>query len=115
MEPNYPNYKEEGLKYDQNKLRYDLLPMEAIEPIIEILMFGAKKYEAYNWTKGIRYSRIFGALMRHLWAWWRGETNDPESGKNHLAHAGCCLFFLLSYSVRSMKQFDDRPTYTKKE
>jgi hypothetical protein len=106
---------DEGTKHDQGKMRWDLLPAESVEQVIEILMFGAEKYEPYNWAKGIKYSRVFAACMRHLWAWWRGETVDPESGKNHLAHACCCLFFLLSYSVRNMKQLDDRPGYYKKE
>jgi len=103
-----------GKKFDQDKLRWDLFPAESIEPIIQVLMFGAEKYDAYNWTKGIAYSRLFAALMRHMWAWWRGETNDSETGLNHLAHAGCCLLFLLSYT-QNQPEFDDRPEHYKKE
>jgi hypothetical protein len=40
---------------------------------------------------------FFAALLRHLFAWWRGEELDPESGLSHLAHAGCCLMFLMEY------------------
>lgn len=75
-------------------------------------MFGEKKYDAYNWTKGIKYRRVYSALLRHLWAWWRGDTFDKETGLNHLAHAMCCLMFLLHYSWNSehYAEFDDRPT-----
>jgi hypothetical protein len=76
--------------------------------ISEVMTFGAKKYSAWNWAKGMAYSRLFGALMRHLWAWWKGQDNDPETGKSHLAHAGCCLMMLNG--MRHQKpELDDRP------
>jgi hypothetical protein len=104
----------EGLKDDQNKLRWDLFPAESAEQIIKVLMFGATKYDPWNWSKGIKFTRLFAAMMRHMWSWYRRQTNDPETGLNHLAHAACTLVFLLSYSTRSEKfqqQFDDRPNY----
>jgi hypothetical protein len=98
----------EGTKFDENKVRYDLIPPEALHEIARVLTFGANKYAPRNWEKGISYGRVFGALMRHLWSWWRGETLDPETGITHLAHAGCCLFFLLTYEARGMHTWDDR-------
>lgn len=100
----------EGTKYDQNKVPYDLLSSEFLEGVAQVLAYGANKYEPWNWAKGIKYSRVFSAMMRHLWAFWRGETNDPESGLHHLWHAGCCLMFLAHYQdypTRYM-DFDDR-------
>jgi hypothetical protein len=44
-------------------------------------------------------------MQRHLWAWKEGEQNDPESGKNHLAHALCCLMFLYEHDI--MYSVDD--------
>lgn len=96
------------MKYDSGKLRYDLVPPEALEEITRVLGFGATKYADRNWENGINYGRVFGACMRHLWAWWRGEDNDSETGISHLAHAGCCIFFLLTYTKRDMGRFDDR-------
>ncbi len=100
----------EGTKYDQDKTPYDLLSVEFMEGIAEVLKFGAKKYEPHNWAKGIRYSRVFSALMRHLWDWWRGERLDPETNLHHLFHAGCCLMFLAHYESRRRRYriFDDR-------
>ena len=85
-----------GRKFDQDKPRWDLLPWDEVEEIVEILTFGSEKYEDNNWqhVKGSKW-RYFGALCRHTFAWWRGETLDKESGKSHLAHAGCCLLFLM--------------------
>lgn len=98
----------EGTKYDQGKPAMGLLAPEMLFGVSEILAFGAEKYAARNWEKGISYTRVFGGLMRHLWAWWGGEQLDPESGKSHLFHAGCCLMFLIAYEARGMKEFDDR-------
>jgi hypothetical protein len=43
-----------------------------------------------------------------MWAYWKGEDNDPETGLSHLAHAMCCVMFLLSYHLRKVGT-DDRP------
>lgn len=98
-----------GLKFDDGKLPLELPPYDAIREIAKVLQFGAKKYGANNWRKGLSYSRLFGALMRHLWAWWLGEDKDPETGFSHLAHAGCCLLFLLHFVLRNAP--DNRKEY----
>lgn len=63
-----------------------------------------------NWEQGISYCRIFAALMRHCWAYFRGEENDPDDGLHHMAHAAWNCMTLLAYSMRGMESFDDRPT-----
>ena len=30
---------------------------------------------------------------------WQGEQTDSESGKHHLAHAVCCLMFLMWFDL----------------
>lgn len=97
----------EGRKDDGDKTPWDLLPSDAVEEILKVLAFGAKKYDRRNWEKGMAWSRPFAALMRHMWAWQRGEGTDPETGLSHLAHAGCCILFLLAYERRKIGK-DDR-------
>lgn len=99
-----------GVKLDADKTRYDLLPPEALEGISQVLTKASSgKYKPRNWEKGISYGRVFSAMMRHLWAWWRGEKYDPEWGFSHLWHAGCCLMFLITYEARNMGgEWDDR-------
>jgi len=89
-----------GRKFDGGKLQYGLLPPLALKATVEILTFGAEKYEPDNW-KHVPDSkrRYFDALQRHLWAWKEGEKLDSESGKNHLAHALCCLMFLYEHDT----------------
>lgn len=100
--------KIEGTKYDSGKIRLELLPPEFLESVADILTFGASKYGDRNWEKGMAWSRPFGALMRHMWAWFRGEDCDPETGKSHLWHAGCNIAFLITYEERQIGH-DDRP------
>lgn len=97
-----------GVKFDDGKIRYDLLPPEFLEATADILAFGANKYGERNWEKGMNWSRAFAALMRHMWAWWRGQNVDEETRKSHLWHAACCLAFLITYEQRDIGK-DDRP------
>ena len=103
-----------GKKLDSEKIRYELLPPEALEGTAKILTFGAKKYGDRNWEDGIEFSRVYGALQRHLIAWWGGEDTDTESGESHLHHAGCNIAFLQSFVVRKQKELDNRPRRNKK-
>lgn len=105
--PPTPIVVTEGKKYDQGKVPMGLLPWEALQQVAGILAFGATKYGKHNWRAGMNWTRNSDAALRHIYAWVSGETMDPESGFNHLAHAACCLLFLLSYSVTG-KGLDDR-------
>jgi hypothetical protein len=86
----------EGTKYDVNKIRYSLLPIKEIESVVEVLEYGANKYEVDNWQKVDKArQRYYDALMRHVTAWKKGELKDDESNLSHLAHAACNALFLL--------------------
>ncbi len=91
---------ETGKKNDLGKTRYDLVPPLALEEYAKVLTFGAEKYAPDNW----RYvpdanDRYFAAAQRHIWAYKRGEIVDQESGLSHLAHAICCLVFILEVDL----------------
>lgn len=98
-----------GVKFDSDKPRLDLVPAEALFALGKVLGYGATKYAARNWEKGITYSRVYAAALRHILAWWSGEDIDPESGLPHLWHALTNIVFLTTYTRRDMKEFDDRP------
>lgn len=109
----------EGRKDDTDKCRLELVPPELIFAVGEVLTFGAAKYGDRNWEKGMKWSRVFGAMMRHMWAWWGGRAPtphsfcfgilDPETKHSHLWHAACCVAFLIAYEERIVGT-DDRPT-----
>lgn len=94
-------------KHDQNKPPLDLIPYSALELEAQVLAFGALKYDAHNWCKGMDWSRLIGACMRHIGAFNAGEDLDPESGLSHLGHARCCLAFLIEYQKEKLGT-DDR-------
>lgn len=98
---------EEGVKLDEGKNRYDLIDAYALEELAKTYTYGVIKYEDHNWRKGMKFSRIFGAIMRHTWAFWKGEDLDKESGLPHMAHAAWGCFTLLNYS-KYHKNLDDR-------
>ncbi len=91
-----------GVKHDQEKTRMELIPSDALMALAEVLTFGAKKYAAWNWAKGFDWSRLYGATQRHLAAWYSGENKDPETGYSHLAHALCCVVFLVVHERRGL-------------
>lgn len=97
----------EGVKFDGEKARWDLLPPSVLK-LIEVYSIGAQKYEPWNWAKGMAWSRVFAAMMRHSWAWWWGERNDPEDGQHHLASVAWCALALMHYENEVMGK-DDRP------
>ena len=96
-----------ALKFDNNKLPLHLLSTEAMNQTAAVLAFGAEKYAAHNWRKGFVWSRPLSAAMRHITAFNAGEDKDPESGLSHLAHAACCIMFLLEFE-KTHKELDDR-------
>lgn len=98
-----------GLKLDTGKAPMSLLDRYALEQIAMVLKFGAAKYERDNWRKGIAYTRLTDAALRHIFAFLDGEDKDPESNISHIAHAGCCVLFLLRM-IKDRPDLDDRHT-----
>lgn len=97
----------QGAKFDTGKTRYDLVTPIGLRAVADIYTMGAAKYADHNWRKGIAWSRVFAAVMRHLWAFWCGEDNDPESGLPHVAHAAWGCLALTDY-MSTRREFDDR-------
>jgi hypothetical protein len=98
-----------GARYNQGKAEFSLIPMTALEDCARVFMYGRDKYAAWNWAKGMDWLIPYDCMMRHMEAWQRGETKDPESGLPHLAHALCNLIMLSLFS-KSHPKGDNRPT-----
>lgn len=96
-------------KFDATKVRVDLLPIVPMMQVANVFGFGAKKYFANSYRQGetVAWSRTYGSILRHLFAFWQGEDTDPESGLPHLAHAGTQLFILMEHTAHN-KDKDDR-------
>jgi hypothetical protein len=97
----------EGTKYDGGKLRLELLPVRPLLLLADVYTRGAKKYAAENWRLGLSWSRVVGALERHVLAWKAGEQCDPQDGQHHLASVAWCALTLMEYEI-THKELDDR-------
>ncbi len=100
-----------GIKADGEKLKFELFSSLWMSGVAAVLTFGARKYAAHNWRKGIERSRLLGACLRHVFAYLNGEDYDKETGLLHLDHASCCLMF-ASELHRTRPDTDDRFTIT---
>jgi hypothetical protein len=113
----YETDKPIGLKFDgidgskPKKLQYRLLPWDALDETVRVLMFGAydvlcpdggKGYGPGNWLLvEDAKNRYAEAAIRHIKAWWmEGKIKDPDSGLHPLGHALCCCLFLLARDLR---------------
>jgi hypothetical protein len=98
---------EGGMKFDDDKVRMELLDPYALEQLAAVLTWAAKnKYEANNWRKGLTTSRLIGATLRHIFKYLRGEDNDIDTGLSHIAHAMCNCMFILG--LQHNAGLDDR-------
>lgn len=96
--------KELGLKNDglgntesdsgTMKLRWDLMPFDVLDALVDIYTYGAHKYGANNW-QNVESERYAGAALRHISLSRQGEKLDQESKKSHLAHACWNIMTLL--------------------
>ena len=104
-----------GKKFDAGKTEWDLLPLGPVEEVVKVLMHGREKYGRDNWQlvdNPIR--RYYAAAQRHLAAFRRArfDTRDPydaidaESHLHHLAHAACCILFLLWHERKELFKED---------
>lgn len=90
--------------------RYDLLPREGMDAVARVYGFGSTKYADHNWRKKYAWSLSLASAMRHMMAFQSGETNDPESGLPHPAHAAFHMLALCTWLAEGDEggQFDDR-------
>lgn len=92
-----------GMKLDDGKMRYDLIPAIATEGLAAVLTYGAKKYKPNNW-RSVNPERYVAAFERHWQAYISGEMLDVESGLPHLAHCMTNLAFLLELGYKPERQ-----------
>ena len=107
--------KQIGKKFDGDKPMWALLPLKAVEQIVIVLTYGAKKYGRENWKElDDFYYRYTSAIGRHWTKWQSGEPWDADFFKrygikvSHLAMIATNAIFLL------WKEMEDSAPWTKK-
>ena len=85
-----------------DKLRWDLLPMEEIEDIVRVYHAGAKKYGPNKWQNlDNGFERYRAAAARHLMEYMKGERVDSDTGCFHLAQCAWNCIAMLWYDTVS--------------
>lgn len=110
-----------GAQKGSKLTRYDMIPADALDLVAKHYGKGAEKYPPFdnndgyglldNYRRGYAWSLSFAAMMRHAWAFWRGEDNDPETGSPHLAAVVWHALTMMHWSLNDelTKKYDDRP------
>lgn len=92
---------EQGRKYDGGKLRYDLIPVLALEDMVKGLTFGTIKYDDNNWVKVPNgRKRYLAAALRHIQEYRKGNLLDEEQDIHHLSAAMNNLSFIVEKDLR---------------
>lgn len=97
----------EGLRYNQGRIRVDLLPPFATEQMAKVITKGSEKYAPRNWEKGMPWTTVLASLKRHLLDWEKGEDVDPDDGQLLMAKVLTNAAFLVEY-YKIYPQGDDR-------
>lgn len=100
-----------GKKWDGGKLRWDLVPWDAFEQVVERFTHGAQKYGDNNWQfVDDAENRYFAALMRHLIAHRKGELYDPDFPGNLHISAAAWNALVLVYLVMHREELAKKKT-----
>lgn len=86
---------EKALRFNKDKLKWGLVHFPSLQPLVQVLMFGAKKYAPNNWKKPMDKQEILESAMRHLVSMLDGETLDKESKLPHAGHVMCNMMFYV--------------------
>lgn len=95
---------EVGVKYDEGKVQYSLIPPYALQAVARNLTVGLKKYPARNNWQLVPNAKekYLDALMRHLESYRRGVKYDPESSVPDMHELSAVIanaMFLLEFDL----------------
>lgn len=99
-------FSEKANRHNTGKIQWSLVDFKSLENMVKVLEFGAKKYSADNWKKGLYTKEIIESLLRHVFCLMSGEYDDKESGLSHTGHILANAMF-LDYMIREKKEFDN--------
>ena len=95
---------EVGVKYDEGKVQYSLIPPYALQAVARNLTVGLRRYTVRDNWKQVPNARerYLDALMRHLESYRRGVKYDPESSVPDMHELSAVIanaMFLLEFDL----------------
>jgi hypothetical protein len=101
---------QKALRYNEGKIEWSLVDFKALEPMVRVLMFGAKKYSPNNWKKGLPIDKILDSMIRHLVEIQEGKALDEESRELIVGHVLCNAMFLSHFVQKEIQQPSEKAT-----
>jgi hypothetical protein len=103
-----------GLFMRYRERRHLFSAISIIDPTLEqaakVFEYGAQKYVAWNWIKGMAWSVPVGCICRHARAIVLDEqVDDPESKLPHEGHISCNLIMLAQFASTYIEGDDLAP------
>jgi len=96
----------QALRYNQGKVNWSLVDFKSLEPMVDVLAYGTKKYSRDNWRLGMPATQIIESMLRHTFSLLNGEFIDNESLCYHVGHIQCNAMF-LAYVLAEKPEFND--------
>lgn len=101
-----------AVNYGKGKPAISLIPGDVLAEVARVMTRAAEigKYDDFNWRRGLPWREVYDKAQRHQLAWLEREDIDPETQRNHIAHALCDLIFLMHYILNheQYKHLDNR-------
>lgn len=120
MKKNTESSLKSGVKYDNKKTAMFGL-VSPFSMILNAMNLGGGfyKYAARNWEKGMSWTSVFSASMRHMWKGWmsRGSEEHYLDEEYKIPHFIMAMFGMqcLNEWYITHPEFDDRPIYTNEQ
>jgi len=96
-----------GKRHNNGKPKWTLVDFDALEGMVKVLEQGVDEYGKFNWKEGLKTDEICESLLRHVFAYLRGEDIDPKSKLPVWDHILCNSLF-LAYMMKFRPDCDTR-------
>lgn len=108
--------KSVGVKFDDDKCPYHLVPAFALAGTAWQFKYGATKYDDWNHSKGMPHSKQLRAALGHIEELKMGHPIDPETGIGHV-YAAIASLMMLAENMVMYPEHNDLypPAYIKKK
>ena len=85
----------------RQKVRWTILPWEALSSVARVFDYGAKKHSPRGWETVPNAIDVYkDAAARHMERIMLGEVLDPDTGEPHAAHLACCALVIAWHQMR---------------